>query len=67
MEDALAIDWDDPDNTEQVKENVRFLLCGCGCKSGCSIKRCSCCNAGRRCGPVVDAVTVRMSLVSPRC
>ena len=51
VEDALAIDWDDPDNTEQVKENVRLLLYGCGCKSGCSTKRCSCCKAGRRCGP----------------
>ena len=51
VEDALAIDWDDPDNTKQLKENVRLLLYGCGCKSGCRTKKCSCCNAGRRCGP----------------
>ena len=48
---SLVIDWDDPENIEQVKESVRVLLRGCGCKSGCSTRRCSCCKAGRKCGP----------------
>ena len=28
----LEIDWDDPQNFEQVKESVHLLLRGCGCK-----------------------------------
>ena len=50
-EGCLEIDWDDDQNSEQVKENVRLLLRGCGCKKGCNTKRCSCCKAGRKCGP----------------
>ena len=47
----MEIDWDDDHNSEQVKENVHLLLRGCGCKKGCNTKRCSCCKAGRHCGP----------------
>ena len=46
-----VIDWDDPQNLEQVKESVRQLLRGCGCKIGCNTKRCSCCKATHKCGP----------------
>ena len=40
---SLEIDWDDPENYELVKENVRLLLkAGGNCGPGC---RCSnCCN-----------------------
>ena len=51
VDGSLVIDWDDPENIEQVKESVRVLLRGCGCKRGCSTRRCSCCKAGRKCGP----------------
>ena len=30
---------------------MRLLLRGCGCKKGCSNKRCSCFKAGVKCGP----------------
>ena len=30
---------------------MRLLLRRCGCKKGCDTKRCSCCKAGRHCGP----------------
>ena len=40
----------DPSNFELVKESVRLLLRGCGYKSGCSNKRCSCFKAGLKCG-----------------
>ena len=60
MKDALGIDRDDPDNTEQVKEIVRLLLYGCGCKSGCHVVK-----LNEDVDLVVNAVTVRMSLVSP--
>ena len=51
VEGGLVVEWDDPENCEQVKESVRLLLRGCGCKRGCNTKRCSCCKAERRCGP----------------
>ena len=35
---CLEIDWDDDQNSEQVKENVHLLLRGCGCKKGCNTK-----------------------------
>ena len=41
VEGSLEIDWDDPSNTEQVKESVRLLLRGCKCKKGCNNRRCS--------------------------
>ena len=39
VEGHLQIDWDDPSNTEQVKENVCLLLRGCRCKKGCYNRR----------------------------
>ena len=51
VDGVLEIDWDDPSNTEHVKESVRLLLRGCGCKKGCSNKRCSCFKASVKCGP----------------
>ena len=32
IDNSLVIDWKDPRNLEQVKESVRLLLHGCGCK-----------------------------------
>ena len=32
VEGCLEIDWDEPSNFEHVKESVRLLLWGCGCK-----------------------------------
>ena len=49
VEGCLEIDWDDPSNTEQVKESVRLLLRGCKCKKGCN-NRCSCFKSGVKCG-----------------
>ena len=53
----LKIVWDTDDNMTKVRERVRTLLKGCGCKSGCQTKRCSCfkkepselCTAGCTC------------------
>ena len=51
VEGCLEIDWDDPRNTEQVKESVRLLLWGCKCKKGYNNRRCSCFKSGIKCGP----------------
>ena len=51
VEGCLEIDWDDPRNTEQVKESVRLLLRGCKCKKGYNNRRCSCFKSGIKCGP----------------
>ena len=34
--------WDTPENIQTVRQNVRLLINGCGCKSGCRTGRCSC-------------------------
>ena len=52
----LEIEWDDPNNFEQVKERVRLLLRGCGCKKGCNNRRCSCFKAGGKCVLTVRSV-----------
>ena len=49
--ECLEIDWDSNENLETVRDTVSLLLKGCSCKTGCSSKRCSCCKAGRKCGP----------------
>jgi len=52
---VLSIFWDTPENMQKVKQRVRLLMNGCGCKSGCRTRRCSCkkrnsvCGAGCRC------------------
>ena len=49
--DKLSVDWDAPENVLNICKRVDLLLRGCSCKKGCKTKRCSCCKAGRTCGP----------------
>ena len=49
--ECLEIDWNSNENLETLRDTVSLLLKGCSCKTGCSSKRCSCCKAGRKCGP----------------
>ena len=49
--DTLEIDWDSKENMEQIRDRVKHLLKGCGCKTRCNNKRCSCVKDGRHCGP----------------
>ena len=46
----LEILWDTPENIQTVRQNVRLLMNGCGCKSGCRTGRCSCKKCTRDCG-----------------
>ena len=39
---VLNIVWDSPENMQKVREAVRLLTNGCGCKTGCTTKRCGC-------------------------
>ena len=48
---TIAIEWDSPENIQQVKNRVAFLTHGCNCTKGCTTKRCKCIKAGRQCGP----------------
>ena len=50
-ENKLCIDWDSEDNMSRVKERVRLLMKGCGCKTGCKTGRCGCRKNGNTCGP----------------
>ena len=51
MEDGvLKIFWDTPENMKKVKDRVRLLMNGCGCKSGCRTGRCGCRKRGSVCG-----------------
>lgn len=47
----LDIFGDTLENRKKVKEKVRLLLNGCGCKSGCRTSRCGCMKIGSVCGP----------------
>ncbi len=46
-----SIDWEDPAKIEKVRNNIDFLLRGCGCKTGCSTNRCRCHQKSMHCGP----------------
>ena len=48
---VIEVDWDDPQNVSRVRERVQLLLHGCGCKKGCTTRRCSCVKSGKKCGP----------------
>ena len=47
----ISIEWDSPENIQQVRNRVAFLTHGCKCKTGCITKRCKCFSAERPCGP----------------
>ena len=47
----VVVEWDSPDNIQQVRNRVAFLTHGCGCKTGCATARCKCVKTGRQCGP----------------
>ena len=42
--------WDTPENIQSVRQHVRLLMNGCGCKSGCRTGQCSCKKSARDCG-----------------
>ena len=49
---TFDITWESQVNTDKVKEHVRYLPEGCGCKKGdCSNKHCGCQKRGVPCGP----------------
>ena len=47
----LGIEWDTEENMLKVRDRVRLLMKGCGCKSGCRTLRCGCRRKGKACGP----------------
>lgn len=49
-EGILNIVWDTPVNRLKVKQRVRLLMNGCGCKTGCRSGRCGCKKSGSICG-----------------
>ena len=50
-DNTYSVDWEDPEIEGQIKQNIDFLLSGCGCKTGCRNARCSCKRKALHCGP----------------
>ena len=50
-EEKLMVDWDSDDNIMAIRKRVSFLTKGCGCKTGCSTKKCKCLKNDMPCGP----------------
>jgi hypothetical protein len=40
--EELKTVWDTAHNIDQVKEKIVSISSGCGCKTGCTSKRCAC-------------------------
>ncbi len=47
---SIEILWDTAENIQSVRQNVKLLMNGCGCKSGCRTGRCGCKKSSRLCG-----------------
>ncbi len=47
----LEIDWDSPNNVEQIRHRVALIKKGCSCKTGCRNARCGCVKRDVGCGP----------------
>ena len=48
--ETLEIFWDTAENIQKIRQRVRLLMNGCGCKSGCRTGRCGCKKKGEVCG-----------------
>ena len=46
----VSVEWDSPDNIQQVRNRVAFLTHRSGCKTGCATARCKCVKAGHQWG-----------------
>ena len=49
--DTLAIGWDSDEHLRNVRTRVALLQKGCGCKTGCSSRRCKGKKNSTHCGP----------------
>ena len=57
----LEVVWDTPEAEQVVKKRLDFVLTGCGCKTGCTNKRCKCLKQQQACGPGCRCVGCRNS------
>ena len=48
---SYLIDWEDPIKQDHIRQNMDYLLSGCGCKKGCTSARCGCKRKQAFCGP----------------
>ena len=53
-ENGYVIDWEAEDVQQKIQATLDFLDKGCGCKTGCKTKRCSCKKKGKTCGAGCD-------------
>ncbi len=49
--EEVQIDWDSPNNMEQIRHRVALMRKGCTCKTGCRTARCECVKRDAGCGP----------------
>ena len=61
----LEVVWDTPETEQVVKKRLDFVLTGCGCKTGCTNKRCKCLKQQQACGPGCRCVGCRNSHKTP--
>ena len=50
-DEDYAIDWEDIEVTDKVKNTIQFLTKGCSCKTGCASNNCGCKKKSNYCGP----------------
>ena len=48
---SYLIDWEDPIKQDHIRQNMDYLLSGCGCKKGCTSGKCGCKRKQAFCGP----------------
>ena len=49
--ETVTVEWESEENKVKIRTRVAFLTHGCGCKTGCTTKRCKCKKEGHLCGP----------------
>ena len=50
-ENSLVVNWDSDKNVMAIRKRVTFLTKGCGCRTGCTSKKCKCVRDEIPCGP----------------
>ena len=50
-ENSLVVNWDSDKNVMAIRKRVTFLTKGCGCRTGCTSKKCKCVMDEIPCGP----------------
>ena len=50
-DNSYAIDWEDKEIEDNIKDTIKFLTKGCSCRKGCASNNCGCKRMSSYCGP----------------